>query len=143
MRIETLYTCVNYIDRYLASCSGVERYEFQLIGISCLMIAAKMIQELTYELMDIRTCVYLTDNAYTRQQVQSMEIKILHTLQFDLMCITPIHFLDHFCDAAADGRKTTNSSGTPEAETKLKCLTSYICAVGLHWGILVPNQQSN
>lgn len=40
LREETLFLAVNYIDRYTASCS-INRADYQLIGVTCMMIAAK------------------------------------------------------------------------------------------------------
>jgi len=42
MHRETLYMCVDYVDRFLSRTSGIKKTQLQLIGITALFIAAKM-----------------------------------------------------------------------------------------------------
>jgi len=86
---ETLYLCVNIIDRY---CSLVEvpRRKLQLVGVTALLLACK------YEEIyppEVRDCVYITDKAYTRQDVIEMEQDIVRTLKFKLTAPTGYKFL--------------------------------------------------
>ena len=77
---ETLFITVNIIDRYLALVQ-VARSQLQLVGISALLIASK------YEEIyppEIKSFVYVTDNAYTKEDVLIMEENILSTLEYDL-----------------------------------------------------------
>ena len=73
MNDETLFLAITYIDRYLST-TLIERQTFQLLGTSCLFIAAK------YEEIyppDVHEFVYVTDDSYTKSQVLQMEMKIL------------------------------------------------------------------
>jgi len=65
LRRQTLYLTVNYVDRYL-SCKTISRSRLQLVGITCMWLAAK------YEELDPPTAdefVYIADNTYTRDEV--------------------------------------------------------------------------
>ena len=62
---ETLFLTINLIDRYLER-REVERCNLQLLGVSCLLIAAK------YEEIwppGVNELVYICDNAYTKPDV--------------------------------------------------------------------------
>lgn len=89
---ETLYLCVNIIDRYL-QLEEVCRNKLQLVGVTALLIACK------YEEIyppEVRDCVYITDRAYTRQDVLDMEATIVKTLKFTLTVPTGHPFLQRF-----------------------------------------------
>lgn len=89
---ETLYLCVNIIDRYLCRVP-VRRNRLQLVGVTALLIACK------YEEIyppEVRDCVYITDRAYTRQDVLDMEAEIVKTLEFRLSVPTGFPFLVRF-----------------------------------------------
>lgn len=62
---ETLYLCVNIIDRY-CSIAKVSRTKLQLLGVTSLFLACK--HEEIYP-PEVRDCVYITDRAYDRQEV--------------------------------------------------------------------------
>ncbi|GMH52116.1 hypothetical protein TL16_g01159, partial [Triparma laevis f. inornata] len=86
---ETLYLCVNIIDRYCET-KTVPRAKLQLVGVTAFLIACK------YEEIyppEVRDCVYITDNAYTRQEVLDMEQDMLETLQFHITVPTAYPFL--------------------------------------------------
>lgn len=89
---ETLYLCINIIDRYCAI-KAVSRAHLQLVGVTALLIACK------YEEIyppEVRDCVYITDRAYTRQQVLDMEQDILKTLEWRVTVPTAYPFLLRF-----------------------------------------------
>lgn len=89
---ETLYLCVNIIDRYLGVVQ-VERKNLQLVGVTALLVACK------YEEIyppEVRDCVYITDRAYTRQEVLDMEQNIVSRLEFKLTVPTGYPFVSRF-----------------------------------------------
>ena len=89
---ETLYLCVNLIDRY-CQLVDVKRSELQLVGVTALLVACK------YEEIyppEVRDCVYITDRAYLRQQVLDMEQDILSKLEFRITVPTAYPFLSRF-----------------------------------------------
>ena len=77
---ETLFLTVNIIDRYL-SLKGISRQRLQLVGVAAMLISTK------YEEIyppTVKDFVYITDEAYTKEEVLEMESDILQTLDFDL-----------------------------------------------------------
>jgi len=89
---ETLYLCVNIIDRYCCH-ADIDRKKLQLVGVTSLLIACK------YEEIyppEVRDCVYITDRAYTRQEVLDMEQDIVKNLKFKLTVPTGYPFLVRF-----------------------------------------------
>jgi len=88
----TLFMAVNIIDRYL-SMRQVPRKKLQLCGVTALLIASKFEEIYPPEVKDF---VYITDNAYTKDDILKMEAAILSTLNFELCSPTPAHFLDRY-----------------------------------------------
>jgi hypothetical protein len=89
---ESLYLCINILDRYCGQVE-VERRKLQLVGVTALLLACK------YEEIyppEVRDCVYITDRAYTRQDVLDMEQDIVKTLKFKLTVPTAYPFLTRF-----------------------------------------------
>lgn len=89
---ETLYLCVNIIDRYCNS-APVQRSKLQLVGVTALLVACK------YEEIyppEVRDCVYITDRAYSRQEVLDMEQDIVQQLEFKMTVPTAYPFLQRF-----------------------------------------------
>ncbi len=69
---ETLFLTINFIDRYLQN-NQTKRDKLQLIAVSSLLIACK------YEEIyppEISSFVYITDNAYKKEDILNYEIKI-------------------------------------------------------------------
>lgn len=89
---ETLYLCVNIIDRYLSQVE-VERQKLQLVGVTALLVACKYEEIYPPEVKD---CVYITDRAYTRQEVLDMEAQIVKELEFKFTVPTAHPFLKRF-----------------------------------------------
>merc|ERR1719199_1322547 len=85
---ETLHLTVNLIDRFLARVP-VTRKRLQLIGVVAMFIASKYEEINPPELHD---WVYITDKAYSKQDVLVMECTMLTTLSFQIMVPTPAHF---------------------------------------------------
>ncbi|NWR87586.1 CCNB2 protein, partial [Furnarius figulus] len=101
---ETLYMCVAIMDRFLQN-HPVPRKKLQLVGVTALLIASKYEEILCPDVADF---VYITDNAYTSQEIREMEIIILKELNFDLGRPLPIHFLRRASKAGeADAKQHT------------------------------------
>lgn len=88
----TLWLCVNILDRYLEQVPTV-RSDLQLVGVSSLFIACKF--EEVYP-PEVKECVYITDYAYTREQVLAMESRILRQLDYRICVSTGYHFLTRY-----------------------------------------------
>lgn len=92
---ETLFLTVNLIDRYLERCE-VLRSQLQLLGVTCLMIAAK------YEEIwppSVQELVYICDNAYTRTQIIKMETQVLVALKYQITQPSAHIFLVRYLNA--------------------------------------------
>lgn len=86
---ETLFLCVNYIDRFL-SCKVVSLGKLQLVGATAIFIAAK------YEEIDcpsVQEIVYMVDGGYTIDEILKAERFMLSMLQFELGWPGPMSFL--------------------------------------------------
>ena len=77
---ESLYLTVNLIDRYLDK-EQVNRQKLQLVGVTAMLIACKY--EEIYPPI-VRDFVYITDNAYTKEEILEMERKMLQVLDFNI-----------------------------------------------------------
>jgi len=129
---ETLYLTVTLIDRYLHG-SPVERSNLQLVGVSALLLASKYEEIYPPELKDL---VYITDKAYTQEQILQMEEKMVKALKYR-MTIASVHcFMMRYLKAGhADRRMVWLASYVAERMLQeygmLKYLPSMIasCAV--------------
>ena len=87
---ETLFLTINFIDRYLQN-NQTPRDKLQLIAVSSLLIACK------YEEIyppEISSFVYITDNAYKKEDILNYEVKILGDLEYDLTYPSPLRYLE-------------------------------------------------
>lgn len=66
---ETLFLTVNMIDRYLEK-TVIPRTKLQLIGVTAMLIASKYEEIYAPEVRDF---VYITDRAYTKEEILKME----------------------------------------------------------------------
>jgi len=104
---ETLYLTVNVIDRYLAK-KQVTRKNLQLVGVTAMLIASK------YEEIwapEVRDFVYISDRAYTREQILQMEKMMLNDLAFHLTVPTVWPFMNRFLKACGSDRQTGMVAG--------------------------------
>ena len=93
---ETLYLTVNILDRYL-QLKQVRRSKLQLVGVAALLLASKYEEIYAPELRDL---VYITDRAYTKQEIVETETEIINTLQYNLTVPTIHTFLCRYLKAA-------------------------------------------
>lgn len=115
---DTLFLAVSYLDRYLST-HRVMRISLQLVGVTCLLLAAK--HEEIYA-PNIEEFCYITDNACSRSDVLAMEEDLLGVLRSELTVATPNTFLRRFIKAATRGG---------QADRQLEHLSSYITELSL------------
>ncbi|KAH8508964.1 hypothetical protein H0E87_010917 [Populus deltoides] len=116
---DTLYLTVNYIDRYLSG-NVMNRQRLQLLGIACMMVAAKY-EEICAP--QVEEFCYITDNTYFRDEVLEMESTVLNYLKFEMTAPTAKCFLRRFVRAA---------QGINEVPSmQLECLANYIAELSL------------
>lgn len=86
---ETLFLCVNYIDRFLSN-KIVSLGKLQLVGATAIFVAAK------YEEINcpsVSEIVYMVDGGYTVDEILKAERFMLSMLQFELGWPGPMSFL--------------------------------------------------
>lgn len=111
---DTLLMSVSFMDRYL-SLQDVPKQQVQLVGVVCLMIAAKY-EEIHYP--EVSDFVWMTAKAYTKAEVLRMEQEILLALDFQLVYPSSLQFLRRFSKAA-------------ESEPKTHTLSKYFCELAI------------
>ncbi|KAL6001544.1 hypothetical protein ACLOJK_007282 [Asimina triloba] len=109
LRHETLFLTINIIDRYLSR-QGVVRKYLQLVGITSMLLACKYEEICVPQLDDF---IYISDRAYTREDILKMEKSMLNALQFNMSVPTPFAFMKRFLKAA-------------ESDNKLEMLSFYL-----------------
>ena len=87
---ETLYLTIKIIDLYL-SLVPILRANLQLLGVTALFIACKE-EEISFP--HIKEYVYITDNAYTKEQILAMEFHVLKVIQFNIVSPSPLRFYE-------------------------------------------------
>ncbi|GJQ67392.1 hypothetical protein Trydic_g5086 [Trypoxylus dichotomus] len=91
LRRTTYYLAVDYIDRYLTLKPAVPKTQLQLLGVSCLFIAAKLEEIYPPKLSEFS---YVCDGACTETEILACEILLLNTLQWDVNPMTPTTWLN-------------------------------------------------
>merc|ERR1719230_1368479 len=92
LKAETLFLTVNIMDRFLEK-RRIPRKKLQLVGVTGMLIAAKFEEIYPPEVKDF---VYITDKAYTKEDILSMEVMMLSCLEFSICCPTAAHFLERY-----------------------------------------------
>jgi len=80
------------IDRFLEKKNTPRKY-LQLVGVTALFVAAKYEEIHPPQVADL---AYVTDKAYTREDIVKMEVCMLTNLDFKVCDSTPMHFLHRY-----------------------------------------------
>ncbi|KAL4073501.1 cyclin-like protein [Scleroderma citrinum] len=86
---ETLFLCINIIDRFL-SARVVSLAKLQLVGITCLLIAAKVEEIVAPSVSHFLHCA---DSSYTEGEILLAERYVLKTLDWNLGYPNAMHYL--------------------------------------------------
>jgi len=89
---ETLFLTVNLIDRYLDR-KIILRNRLQLIGVTAMLIACKYEEIYAPEVKDF---VYITDKAYTKEEIFQMENDMLLTLEYNITVPSSFRYMEVF-----------------------------------------------
>lgn len=103
LRAETLFLTVNLIDRFLER-RAVSRTKLQLVGCTAMLIASKYEEIYAPEVRDF---VYISDKAYTRDQILAMESIMLNTLGFHVTVPSVLRFTERFCKVSNANTQTS------------------------------------
>lgn len=130
LKSESIMLCVNILDRFLCA-RECARDRFQLVGITCLILAAKYEESSPPSIEDF---LIITDRAFERRAVLHMESVILSALSFEvtLPCIRNFSgSLELLCplDALVDSIRAHPSqaalSGTRDIEGEFRSWVAY------------------
>lgn len=94
---ETLFLTVAIMDRFLQMEPKIVRQELQLVGLTAMFIASKFEEMFAPEIHDF---VFMSDKAYTKDDILEMEYRILKALDFNLGRPLPLHFLRRYTKVA-------------------------------------------
>lgn len=89
---ETLQLTVRIMDIYLSKVV-IKRNQLQLLAVTSMLIAAKYEEMFFPEIEDF---VYITNKAYTSEQIIEMETTLLITLNFSVGIPIPLQYLRRF-----------------------------------------------
>ena len=98
-------------DRFLEK-KLVVRQKLQLVGVTAMLLASKYEEIYAPEVRDF---VYITDKAYTKEQILAMEAQMLNNLDFHITVPTAYVFLNRFLKVC----------GETDAAAKVNLLSSY------------------
>ena len=76
---------------------SIHRSKLQLVGVSALLIATKYEEIYPPTVKDL---VYITDNAYSKTEILSMESDILVAMDFDIQLTSQYRFLERYAKIA-------------------------------------------
>ena len=82
------------------------------VGVTAMLVASKYEEIWAPEVKDF---VYISDEAYSRQQILDMEKIMLNTLKFNLTVPTPHNFLARFLKAAGTDQDTEVRAPRPRS----------------------------
>ena len=145
LMVETLYLTVNLIDRYLEK-EQITRNKLQLVGVTAMFLASKYEEIYAPECRDF---VYISDKAYTREQILGMEGTMLATLNFQLTTPNAYVFLKRFskvADIISSPRSKTDLLAsflvelTMQEYKMLKYLPSQIAAASVYLALKTMGQ---
>jgi hypothetical protein len=93
---ETFFRTINILDRFLTVKNDVTRKYFQLYASASFLLATKIEED--WDRFDsdklIEKLVYLTDSAFTVDELIQSEIEVLKTLDFNLLHVVHCDFID-------------------------------------------------
>jgi hypothetical protein len=117
---ETLFLAVNIIDRFLST-RVVSLAKLQLVGITCMFIAAKFEEIVAPSVMHFLQCA---DSSYNESEILQAEKYVLKTLNWNLSYPNPVHFLRRISKA-------------DDYDIKVRTLAKYLLEIGcLEWRLI-------
>lgn len=111
---ETLFLAQHLTDRYLSS-RVVMREQLQLVGVTCMLIAAKFEE---VDVPKVTQFAHVTDNTFTTDDIVKMECRILIAVNFQVVVPTAVHFT----------HRLERANGSDPVQ---KCLTQYLMELAL------------
>ena len=91
LELSVFFGVVIYIDRIMTCGRQFMQTQFQLVASACLWVASKLFDTC---MMSAGTLCHYTDNAYTVDQMSTMELIVLTSLEWDTSTLIPCDFWD-------------------------------------------------
>lgn len=107
---ETYYLSLDYLDRYLSTNVSISKTFLQLIGITCLFIAAKVEEIYPPKLSEF---AYVTDGACSEEDILKQELIILSALKWQTNPITIVGWLGIYMQLQVSNRLPKTNEETP------------------------------
>lgn len=104
---QIVHIAVHCVDQYLMR-RKVQRSELQLLGITCMLIAARFQGT---DIVTIREAAWLTDGTYKYEEVVRMMGEVMSCIKGQVRVLTIPDFLQLFCSLAAVTQKTECIAG--------------------------------
>ncbi|KAG8570344.1 hypothetical protein GDO81_011225 [Engystomops pustulosus] len=95
---ETFYLAQDFFDRFMLTQKAVSKSMLQLIGVTCLFIAAKLEEIYPPKLHEF---AYVTDGACSEDDIIEMELIVLKALKWELSPVTAIAWLNLFLQVSS------------------------------------------
>lgn len=114
---ETYYLAVDYLDRYLSTNKRVQKTHLQLIGITCLFIAAKVEEIYPPKIAEF---AYVTDGACLEEDILQHEIILLQALDWSISPLTPMGWLGVYMQLNVSNRTPASLVGGIGAPSNCK-----------------------
>ncbi|XP_055849912.1 G1/S-specific cyclin-E [Episyrphus balteatus] len=105
---ETYYLAVDYLDRYLSTQKRVQKTHLQLIGITCLFIAAKVEEIYPPKIAEF---AYVTDGACLEEDILQHEIILLQALDWSISPMTAMGWLGVYMQLNVSNRTPASLAG--------------------------------
>ncbi|KAL3096720.1 hypothetical protein niasHT_025148 [Heterodera trifolii] len=106
---ETFSLSVNILDRSLLALLGINKTNLQLLGVTCIFIAAKFEEMVMPNVADF---VYVAANMFKKEHIMRMEPQVLSGLKFNLSVPYSMQFLRRYRFYASPS-KTAFAYGCP------------------------------
>ena len=117
---ETLFLAVNIIDRFL-SARVVSLAKLQLVGVTCMFMAAKFEEIMAPSISNFLMCA---DSSYTESQILQAERYVLRTLDWNMSYPNPVHYLRRISKA-------------DDYNIKVRTLAKYLLEIGVvEWRLI-------
>lgn len=98
---ETYYLSVDYLDRFLTANVKISKTRLQLIGITCLFVAAKVEEIYPPKIAEF---AYVTDGACTEEDILQQELILLTSLKWSISPVTIIGWLSVYMQLNCSNR---------------------------------------
>ncbi|KAF5738022.1 hypothetical protein HS088_TW13G00915 [Tripterygium wilfordii] len=124
----SVWLSVNYLDRFLSVCVFPgQAWIVQLLAVSCLSIAAKMVEVDVPHVVDLQVWeehLRKPEFLFEPKSIKAMELMIMSRLQWRLHSSTPYSYIDHFLNKINDNYHFLSSATSKSIQLILSTIKS-------------------